>query len=125
MQDRSDIRVLFAKDAISTGWDCPRAEVLVSFRPARDETHITQLLGRMVRTPLARRVPGNDLLNSVQCVLPHFDRGTAGTVAKAMLGDREHDDDGTGGGAGRRVLLDPIDTEVNPAIPEEVWKAFE
>ena len=29
------IRVLFAKDAISTGWDCPRAEVLVSFRPAK------------------------------------------------------------------------------------------
>ena len=45
------MRVLFAKDAISTGWDCPRAEVLVSFRPAEDETRITQLLGRMVRTP--------------------------------------------------------------------------
>ena len=43
----------------------------MSFRPAQDETHITQLLGRMVRTPLARRVPGNDLLNSVECVLPH------------------------------------------------------
>ena len=54
VQDSRHIRVLFAKDAISTGWDCPRAEVLVSFRPARDETHITQLLGRMVRTPLAR-----------------------------------------------------------------------
>jgi len=60
VQDRTHIRVLFAKDAISTGWDCPRAEVLVSFRPAKDETHITQLLGRMVRTPLARRIPGND-----------------------------------------------------------------
>ena len=70
VQDRTHIRVLFAKDAISTGWDCPRAEVLVSFRPARDETHITQLLGRMVRTPLARRVPGDDVLNSVACVLP-------------------------------------------------------
>ena len=49
VQDRTHLRVLFAKDAISTGWDCPRAEVLVSFRPAKDETHITQLLGRMVR----------------------------------------------------------------------------
>ena len=71
VQDRTYIRVLFAKDAISTGWDCPRAEVLVSFRPAQDETHITQLLGRMVRTPLARRVPGDDVLNSVACLLPH------------------------------------------------------
>ena len=125
VQDRTHIRVLFAKDAISTGWDCPRAEVLVSFRPAKDETHITQLLGRMVRTPLARRVPGNDLLNSVECVLPHFDRSTAASVAKTMLGDREHDDDGTGGGAGRRVLLAPVDMDVNQAIPEAVWEAFD
>ena len=47
VQDRTHVRVLFAKDAISTGWECPRAEVLVSFRPAKDDTHITQLLGRM------------------------------------------------------------------------------
>ena len=125
VQDRTHIRVLFAKDAISTGWDCPRAEVLVSFRPAKDETHITQLLGRMVRTPLARRVPGNDLLNSVECLLPHYDRSTAATVAKAMLGEREHDDDGTGGGAGRRVLLAPVDMDVNPEIPKAVWQAFD
>ena len=125
VQDRTHIRVLFAKDAISTGWDCPRAEVLVSFRPASDDTHITQLLGRMVRTPLARRVPGNDLLNSVECVLPHFDRSTAARVATTMLGDREHDDDGTGGGAGRRVLLAPVDMYVNQAIPEVVWEAFD
>ena len=125
VQDRTHIRVLFAKDAISTGWDCPRAEVLVSFRPAQDETHITQLLGRMVRTPLARRVPGNDLLNSVECVLPHFDRSTATKVASTMLGDREHDDDGTGGGVGRRVLLAPVDMDVNQTIPVAVWEAFD
>ena len=125
VQDRSHIRVLFAKDAISTGWDCPRAEVLVSFRPAKDETHITQLLGRMVRTPLARRVPGNDLLNSVACVLPHFDRSTAARVARNMLGDRERDDDGTGGGTGRRVLFAPVDMDVNPTVPEAVWEAFD
>ena len=125
VQDRTHIRVLFAKDAISTGWDCPRAEVLVSFRPARDETHITQLLGRMVRTPLARRVPGDDVLNSVACVLPHFDRSTAAKVAENMLGERERDEDGTGGGDGRRVLFAPIDMNANPTIPEAVWRVFD
>ena len=125
VQDRTSIRVLFAKDAISTGWDCPRAEVLVSFRPAQDETHITQLLGRMVRTPLARRVPGDDVLNSVACLLPRFDRNTANRVAKAMMGDREHDADGTGGGTGRRVLLAPVDMNVNQTISEEVWNALD
>ena len=68
VQDDTWVRVLIAKDAISTGWDCPRAEVMVSFRPASDQTYIAQLLGRMVRTPLARRIPGNDKLNSV-CLL--------------------------------------------------------
>ena len=125
VQDRTHIRVLFAKDAISTGWDCPRAEVLVSFRPAKDETHITQLLGRMVRTPLARRVPGNDLLNSVACVLPHFDRVTAARAARNMLGERDRDGDGTGGGAGRRVLFAGVDMTANPTIPEPVWNAFD
>ena len=125
VQDRSHIRVLFAKDAISTGWDCPRAEVLVSFRPARDETHITQLLGRMVRTPLARRIPGDDMLNSVECLLPRFDRRTATKVAQNMMGEREADADGTGGGGGRRVLLAPVDMVVNSNIPEAVWEALD
>lgn len=125
VQDRTYIRILFAKDAISTGWDCPRAEVFMSYRSAQDRTHITQLLGRMVRTPLARRIPGNDLLNSVTCVLPLFNRSTATEVANAMTGDREHDDDQTGGGAGRRVLVNPVDMEPNPAIPEAVWKSFD
>lgn len=128
VHDRPHIRVLFAKDAISTGWDCPRAEVLVSFRPATDQTHITQLLGRMVRTPLARRIPGNDRLNSVECVLPHFNRKTATAVAEVLLGKKADDDDGTGGtggGGGRRVFVAPVDMDVNAAIPAHVWEAFD
>ncbi len=128
VQDRRNIRVLFAKDAISTGWDCPRAEVLMSFRPATDETHITQLLGRMVRTPLARRIPGDDRLNAVECVLPFFDRKRATAIAKVMLGEKPEGEDGTGGtggGQGRRVLIDPQDMTVNLAIPDYVWEAFD
>ena len=57
IQDDTDIRVVLCKDAISTGWDCPRAEVLVSLRVTlNDYTYIAQLIGRMVRTPLARRI---------------------------------------------------------------------
>ncbi len=85
VQDASWVRVLLAKDAISTGWDCPRAEVMVSFRPAKDQTHITQLLGRMVRTPLARRIPGNDRLNAVDCLLPFFDAQAVAAVADALM----------------------------------------
>lgn len=118
VQERDDIRILLAKDAISTGWDCPRAEVMVSFRSANDKTHITQLLGRMVRTPLARRIPGNDRLNAVDCLLPRFNKEAVEAVVTALM---------TGGEAGddlplRRVLINPIEVLPNPAIPEDVWE---
>ena len=126
VQDAHHTRVLFAKNAISTGWDCPRAEVMVSFRPATDMTHITQLLGRMVRTPLARRIPGDETLNSVYCLLPFFDHDTATAVADRLMKgstDRE-DDEGAGGGEGRRILLDPLELTPNPAVPESVWERY-
>lgn len=118
VQETEAVRILIAKDAISTGWDCPRAEVMVSFRPATDRTHITQLLGRMVRTPLARRIPGNDRLNAVDCLLPRFDRKSVEAVVTTLM---------TGGDAGedlplRRILIKPIDVTPNPDIAEEVWE---
>jgi type III restriction enzyme len=123
VQDATWVRVLIAKDAISTGWDCPRAEVMVSFRAAVDRTHITQLLGRMVRTPLARRIPGNDQLNSVHCLLPLFDAKTVSAVADALMKGGSSDDDAqppTG-----RVLVNPKTMRPNPAVAESVWEKFE
>lgn len=120
VQDATYVRILLAKDAISTGWDCPRAEVMVSFRPATDETHITQLLGRMIRTPLARRVEGNDLLNSVECILPRFNKATASLVLEKIMGN----DLTSGGDTGQRVLIDPKLMTPNAAIPDEVWTLF-
>ncbi|MCI7306184.1 MAG: DEAD/DEAH box helicase family protein [Trueperella sp.] len=124
VQDRTWCRVLLAKTAISTGWDCPRAEVLVSFRPASDPTHITQLLGRMIRTPLARRIPGNELLNSVDCLLPFFNKDTAMSVAEMLMSGATGKDSDTGGGEGRRVLFDPVDLAPNPEVPDAVWEKF-
>jgi type III restriction enzyme len=67
------VRVVFFKSSLNTGWDCPRAEVMMSFRAATDATNIAQLVGRMVRTPLARRIRNNEVLNSVSLYLPHYD----------------------------------------------------
>jgi hypothetical protein len=118
VQDDNSIRILIAKDAISTGWDCPRAEVMVSFRPASDRTYIAQLLGRMVRTPLARRIPGNDRLNGVDCLLPKFDRETALSVIKALQ-EGGGDTPPTG-----RILINPKEMKANPDVPEAVWGKF-
>ncbi|HYG12011.1 MAG TPA: DEAD/DEAH box helicase family protein [Pyrinomonadaceae bacterium] len=118
VQDDTWVRVLIAKDAISTGWDCPRAEVMVSFRPANDRTYIAQLLGRMVRTPLARRIPGSDRLNSVDCLLPKFNKETVEAVVKALR-DGGGDTPPTG-----RILINPKEMKPNPAAPETVWEKF-
>jgi superfamily II DNA or RNA helicase len=118
VQESTWVRVLIAKDAISTGWDCPRAEVMVSFRPAKDRTHITQLLGRMVRTPLARRIPGNERLNAVDCLLPFFDERSVKEVADSLM-------TGSDGGdplQGRRILVNPEEMLPNLALPDAVWE---
>lgn len=90
VERHGEVRVLFAKEAISTGWDCPRAEVLYSMRKHSDTTYIAQLLGRMVRTPLARSVDVATL-NAVSCYLPLFD-GKAVKEVKAYLTDESSDD---------------------------------
>jgi type III restriction enzyme len=46
---------------------------MMSFRAASDATLIAQLVGRMVRTPLARRVDDNEYLNGVALYLPGYD----------------------------------------------------
>lgn len=72
IQDSSDAKVVLFKTALSTGWDCPRAEVMMSFRRAQDSTNIAQLVGRMIRTPLARRIESDEVLNTVELFLPHY-----------------------------------------------------
>ncbi len=74
IQDDPALKVVFFKTALTTGWDCPRAEVMMSFRRAVDHTTIAQLVGRMVRTPLARTVEDDEFLNTVSLYLPHYDR---------------------------------------------------
>jgi type III restriction enzyme len=86
IQTETDIRVVLAKEAISTGWDCPRAEVLYSERPAKDATHIAQIIGRMVRQPLAHRIATDDALNSVTCYLPLFDRKALTAIKDELEG---------------------------------------
>lgn len=117
VQDATWCRVLVAKDAISTGWDCPRAEVMVSFRPATDKTHITQLLGRLVRTPKARRIPGRDRLNAVDCILPFFNTQAVNDVVAMLTGEKAGEDTPKI----TRVLIDPVTVTPDPAVPDAVW----
>ena len=82
-----DVKVVLFKSSLNTGWDCPRAEVMVSLRTARDETAIAQLVGRMVRAPLGRRIDTNEHLNTVALYLPSYDRQTVERVVARLTGD--------------------------------------
>lgn len=82
-----EVRVVLFKTALNTGWDCPRAEVLMSFRSAQDQTAIAQLVGRMVRTPLGHRVEGDDELNSAYLFLPRFDRDALLRIKQHLTAD--------------------------------------
>lgn len=112
IQDDKEVRAVFFKEALTTGWDCPRAEVLVSFRSASDITYIAQLVGRMVRTPLAKRIPTDDVLNTVGVYLPHFNEDGVDTVVKHLQGKEN---------GLPPVEKDSVACPKNPAVPEAVW----
>lgn len=78
------IRVVFFKESLSTGWDCPRAETMMSFRRATDATYIAQLLGRMIRTPMQMHIQVDETLNDVHLYLPYFDSDTVTDVVEAL-----------------------------------------
>lgn len=117
VQDHTEIAVLFAKTAVSTGWDCPRAEVMVSYRTAKDKAHITQVIGRMVRSPLARRIDGNDQLNSVLCILPMFDQKAATEVVQHINRNHEGDTEPP-----VRAVIDP--ETLMPVDNTALWDTF-
>ncbi|MCI6705321.1 MAG: DEAD/DEAH box helicase family protein, partial [Erysipelotrichaceae bacterium] len=82
--ENKKIRVVFFKESLSTGWDCPRAETMMSFRHATDATYIAQLLGRMIRTPMQMHIQVDDTLNDVHLYLPYFNADTVSDVVKEL-----------------------------------------
>lgn len=48
----SPVSFLLFKQAVATGWDCPRASILVMFREIKNPTFAIQTVGRILRMPL-------------------------------------------------------------------------
>ena len=122
IQTETDVRVVLAKEAISTGWDCPRAEVLYSERPAKDATHIAQIIGRMVRQPLAHRIATDDALNSVTCYLPLFDQKALTTIKDELEGKGPENGQNR---VGATVIRAPTVFERNASLDPAVFAFIE
>lgn len=73
--------VLIMKQAISTGWDCPRAKILVKLRDNMNEDFETQTIGRIRRMPQAQHY-NNVLLDN--CYLYTFDEKYEQTIKQEL-----------------------------------------
>lgn len=59
----SSIEFIVFKTAVATGWDCPRAQILVKFREGSSESFEIQTIGRILRMPEAKAY-NNSLLDA-------------------------------------------------------------
>lgn len=73
--------VVIIKQAVATGWDCPRASILVKLRDNMDETFEIQTIGRIRRMPEAKHYE-SDLLDS--CYLYTLDEKFTAGVKMAL-----------------------------------------
>lgn len=112
VQDTPEVKVVLFKTALTTGWDCPRAETMMSFRRAQDPTSIAQLVGRMIRTPLARRIETDEVLNTVDLFLPHYDETALDGVLEKLRNPDEAE------GPPSRAETDVVEYPSNPAVPD-------
>ncbi|MBM3206716.1 MAG: restriction endonuclease subunit R [Candidatus Staskawiczbacteria bacterium] len=57
----SEVNFLVFKQAAATGWDCPRASILIMFREIKNPVFHTQTVGRILRMPEAKYYPNPEL----------------------------------------------------------------
>jgi len=57
----NEVEFLIFKQAISTGWDCPRSQILVRFREVKSIVFNIQVVGRILRMPEAKHYKNDDL----------------------------------------------------------------
>lgn len=55
MSETSQVRIIITKDALREGWDCPFAYVLALLGNTKAKASLTQMVGRVLRQPGAKR----------------------------------------------------------------------
>ena len=61
IKNNSKVEFLIFKQAIDTGWDCPRASILVKLRESKSITFEIQTIGRILRMPEAEHYQNDEL----------------------------------------------------------------
>ena len=63
-RNNSEVDILLFKQAPATGWDCPRAQVLLMYREIKSPVFQVQLLGRILRTSEGKKYKNNFINHS-------------------------------------------------------------
>jgi type III restriction enzyme len=77
LSKESEIRYIITKQALQEGWDCPFAYVLCALTKSQSETAMTQLIGRVLRQPYARKTGIKEL---DECYVYSFQHDTSKLV---------------------------------------------
>ncbi len=85
LSEMSFVRWIITKDALKEGWDCSFAYVLALLDNTTATTAMTQMVGRVMRQPQARRIKKHDSLNQCYIYCYNQDVGKAVTGIKAGL----------------------------------------
>ena len=86
LSDFSPVRWVITRAALMEGWDCPFAYLLVMLDNTRAQRAITQLVGRVMRQPHARRT-GRESLD--QCYIYCWNTRVGDAVAQVKRGLEE------------------------------------
>ena len=84
LDEESAVRWIITKDALKEGWDCSFAYVLALLDNTTATTAMTQMTGRIMRQPHARRIEKSDALN--QCYIYCYNTDVGKAVEKVKVG---------------------------------------
>ena len=78
LSEMSAVRWIITKDALKEGWDCSFAYILALLDNTKAKTAITQMVGRVMRQPHARRIEQSSALN--KCYIYCYNRNVSEAV---------------------------------------------
>ena len=84
LSEHSPVRWILTKDALKEGWDCSFAYVLALLDNTTATTAMTQMVGRIMRQPHARRIETSHALN--QCYIYCYNKDVGRAVEGVKTG---------------------------------------
>jgi len=125
LSEDCEIRYIITKEALKEGWDCSFAYILGIIPSAKSESSMTQLIGRILRQPYAKKTGMKELDESYV----YFTKGEVGDVLKNIekgfkdegLGDLVQNVSPESGPTGSRKLKTKIKKEIKDKYPQSLY----